>query len=352
MTTQSQLTTPTTKAPNPVLLLGKHKYPIGGDQMKRLLIVDALNAYLRAYIVDPSLSSHGQPIGGLKGFIKILQKLVRMTKPDQIMIVWDGPNGSAKRKIMNKDYKAGRKPIRLNRAFHNLTDNEELQNKIWQQSRIIEYLNEMPVIQFMLPEIEADDVISYATQMPYYNGWQKIIVSNDKDFMQLCDSETVLWRPTKDEVLNTSRIVEQTGVHPTNMALARAIIGDASDNLPGVKGAGFATVAKRIGFLAESETHTIDRVMDHCGAKLEESKLKFYTNVATNRELVEHNYKMMQLYSPIMSIQSKNIVTQGVENFEFGLNRTEIIGMMREDGFGELNWEELRTNLNRIVNEN
>ena len=320
--------------------------------MKRLLIVDALNAYLRAYIVDPSISTNGQPIGGLKGFIKILQKLVRMTKPDQVMVVWDGPNGSTKRKIMDKNYKAGRKPIRLNRAFHNLTDDEELLNKIWQQSRIIEYLNEMPVIQFMLPEIEADDVISYVTQMPYYKGWQKIIVSNDKDFMQLCDDETVLWRPTKDEILNATRIVEQLGVHPTNMALARAIIGDASDNLPGIKGAGFATVAKRLGFLSEGTTHTIDRVIEHCENKLEENTLKFYSNVADNRDLIQHNYKMMQLYAPVMSIQSKNIVKEGVENFEFGLNRTEIIGMMRKDGFGELNWEELRTNLNRIVNEN
>ena len=158
--------------------------------MKRLLIVDALNAYLRAYIVDPSISTNGQPIGGLKGFFKILQKLVRMTKPDQVMVIWDGPNGSAKRKIMDKNYKAGRKPIRLNRAFHNLTDDEELLNKIWQQTRAIEYLNNMPVIQFMLPEIEADDVISYVTSLSHYSGWQKIIVSNDRDFMQLCDEET------------------------------------------------------------------------------------------------------------------------------------------------------------------
>ena len=319
--------------------------------MKRLLIVDALNAYLRAYIVDPSISTNGQPIGGLKGFIKILQKLVRMTKPDQVMVVWEGPNGSAKRKIMDKNYKAGRKPIRLNRAFHNLTDDEELLNKIWQQTRAIEYLNNMPVIQFMLPEIEADDVISYVTSLSHYDGWQKIIVSNDRDFMQLCDEETVLWRPTKDEILNTTRIVEQTGVHPTNMALARAIIGDASDNLPGIKGAGFATVAKRLGFLAEANTHTIDRVIEHCEEKLEDSNLKFYSNVADNRDLIQHNYKMMQLYAPVMSIKSKAIVNEAVENFEFDLNRTEILGMMRDDGFGELNWEDLRTNLNRIVSE-
>ena len=53
------------------------------EGMKRVLIIDALNMYFRAYIVDPSLSTNGQPIGGVKGFLKILQKLVRETKPDQ-----------------------------------------------------------------------------------------------------------------------------------------------------------------------------------------------------------------------------------------------------------------------------
>ena len=63
--------------------------------MKRVIIIDALNMFLRAYIVDPSLSSNGQPIGGLKGSIKILQKLVRISQPDSIVIVWDGPNLAA-----------------------------------------------------------------------------------------------------------------------------------------------------------------------------------------------------------------------------------------------------------------
>ena len=89
--------------------------------MKRLLIIDSLNAYLRAFTIDPSISHHGQPIGGIKGFIKILQKLVRETRPDQIAVIWDGPNGSAKRKKMDKNYKDGRKPLKLNRAYHNLS---------------------------------------------------------------------------------------------------------------------------------------------------------------------------------------------------------------------------------------
>ncbi len=316
--------------------------------MKRVLIVDALNAYLRAYIVDPSISSNGQPIGGLKGFIKILQKLVRETKPDNIIIAWDGPDGSRKRKTMDKNYKAGRKPIRLNRAIRNLTEDEELANKMWQQKRIIEYMNEMPIIQVLIPQIEADDIISYVTQMKHYDGWQKIIVSNDKDFMQLCDDETVLWRPTVNEMLNTKRIVETTGVHPRNMALARAMAGDASDNLPGIKGAGLKTIQKRLPFLGEDKDYNIPDVLSYCIDNTKGSRVQFYNNVIENKKLVEHNYKMMQLYAPQMSVQAKQFTQEAVENFECDFNRTELIRMMREDGFGELNWEDLKSQLNKI----
>jgi 5'-3' exonuclease len=314
--------------------------------VKRVLVIDALNAYLRAYIVDPSLSTHGQPIGGIKGFFKILQKLVRDTKPDEIVVAWDGPDGSRKRKDMDKNYKEGRKPIKLNRAFHNLTEPEELRNKFWQQGRVMEYLNNMPILQIILPKIEADDVIAYITQMNYYKGWQKIIVSNDKDFMQLCDDETVLLRSVKKEVLNKRRIVEQVGVHPTNMALARAIIGDTSDNLPGIRGAGFKTVAKRLDFLASEKTYTIQEVIDFCEET--DSELKFFSKIIEGKDVIEHNYKMMQLYVPLMSFQSKTLVKESVEKFDSTFNKTEIIRMMKEDGFGELNWEDLKVNLNRI----
>ena len=313
---------------------------------KRVLIVDALNAYLRAYIVDPSLSTNGQPIGGIKGFFKILQKLVRETRPNHVIVVWDGPDGSRKRKTMDKNYKAGRKPIRLNRAFHNLTESQELQNKMWQQSRVIEYFNNMPIIQFMIEQVEADDVISYLVQSPNYSGWQKIIVSNDKDFMQLCNEETILWRPTKKELLNVNRIIEQTGVHPNNMALARSIIGDTSDNLPGIRGAGFASVKKRLPFLASEKDYTVDDVIEYC--ENSGTKLKFFTNIAEGQDIIEHNYKMMQLYSPQLSVQSKEHIKYSVENFECDFNKTEVIRLMREDGFGELNWDDLRAHLNKI----
>ena len=106
--------------------------------MKRVIIIDALNMMLRSYIVNPSLSRNGQPIGGLKGFLQSLQKLCRESKPDAVVIAWDGQGGSNRRRQMNKNYKEGRKPIRLNRDIRNLSEAEEVTNKIWQQTSLME----------------------------------------------------------------------------------------------------------------------------------------------------------------------------------------------------------------------
>jgi len=317
--------------------------------MKRVLIIDALNMFLRAYIVDPSLSTNGEPIGGFKGSIKIVQKLARMIKPDEIVIVWDGPNGSQKRRSIDKNYKEGRKPIRLNRNVKALSEDEELRNRVWQQTRSIEYFNEMPIVQVMLPEVEADDVISYLTRMQYYDGWQKVIVSNDKDFYQLCDEETVVYRPTSDIVYNKKRIVEELGVHPRNMALARSLVGDASDNLPGIKSVGFKTIQRRLGFLGADKDYTIDDIISYC-EKIDK-KLKFHDNIIAGEKIISHNYMMMQLYSPMLSPQSKDFVRNAVENFECNFNKIEIIKKMRDDGFGELNWKDLELHLNKINSE-
>ena len=317
------------------------------EQKKRVIVIDALNMFIRAYIVDPSLSTNGQPIGGIKGTIKILQKLVRMTEPDEIVMVWDGPNGSLKRKSIDKNYKEGRKPLRLNRAVHNLTDNEVIHNKIWQQTRVMSYFNEMPIIQIIIPEVEADDVISQVTKLEKYDGWQKVIISNDKDFLQLCNDSTVVYRPTSNQLVNKNRVIEEYGVHPKNMALARAIVGDASDNLIGIKGAGLISVKKRLSFLASEKDYTINELVDFC--EKADSKLKFFTNIIEGKEVISHNYKMMQLYAPLLSFQSKQFISESIENFQCTFNKTEILSLMREDGFGELNWEDLRANLNRIL---
>jgi len=316
--------------------------------MSRVLIVDGLNMFFRAYIVDPSLSTNGQPIGGLKGFLKILQKQIRETKPDEVIIAWDGHGGSRRRKSVNKNYKEGRKPIRLNRSIRNMTENEEMENKIWQQTRLFDYLNEMPIAQIVLPEVEADDVIAAVTNLDYYKGWQKVIVSSDKDFLQLCDHETVLYRPIQKVVMNRKKVIEEYGIHPTNMALARAIVGDKSDNLDGIAGIGLKTVAKRFPFMAESKNCTIDDLIDLC-ENHEDSKLKVYASIVEGREIIEQNYGLMQLYVPSLSPQGKQKIKYSVEKSEKHFNQTEINVMMLEDGMGVWDWSTIFTTMKRIV---
>jgi DNA polymerase-1 len=215
--------------------------------------------------------------------------------------------------------------------------------------RTIEYFNQMPIIQLVLERVEADDIISYVCGSPHYKGWQKVIVSNDKDFLQLCNEETVVYRPTTDKIETKKTVIESLGIHPTNMALARAMVGDASDNLPGVSRVGFKTIAGKLPFMSEERTITIDELLDYC--ENTDSKLKVYKNIRESKKIIEHNYKMMQLYSPLISVQGTQIIDHALQNFECDFNKTELLKLMMEDGFGELNWEELKTFLNRISRE-
>ena len=314
---------------------------------RRVMILDGLNMFFRAYIVNPSLSSNGQPIGGIVGFLKILQKLCRQVKPDHIIVTWDGAGGSARRKSANKNYKEGRKPIRLNRDIRNLSENEELQNKMWQHLRLFEYINLMPISQIMIDNIEADDVIAAVVNLPYLKDDQKVIISSDKDFIQLCDDKTVLFRPIQDEVLNENRVVEKYGIHPTNFALARAICGDKSDNLPGVAGIGLKTISKRFSFLSEAKNYCLDDVLKEC--KETESKLKVYQNIIDNEQLIRGNYQLMQLYAPNISYVAKEKIKNSVEELDYSLNKTSIRAMMIEDGFGAYDWSTLFQTLQRSI---
>jgi DNA polymerase-1 len=314
---------------------------------ERILILDGLNAFFRAYIVNPSLSTNGQPIGGLVGFLKILQKLCRQIKPDHVVIAWDGAGGSRRRKAVNKNYKEGRKPIRLNRDIRNLSENEELQNKMWQHMRLFEYINMMPVSQIMIDGVEADDIIAIVTNSAYLKDCQKIIVSSDKDFIQLCDDNTILFRPIQNEILNTNRIVDQFGIHPNNFALARAVAGDKSDNLDGVGSAGLKTIAKRFPFLAEDKTHEISTLLEHC--KDEEKKLKVHQNIIDKEKLIRQNYKLMQLYAPSLPIQAKQKIKSSILDLDFSLNKTAIRTAMIEDGFGAYDWSTLFQTFQRII---
>jgi DNA polymerase-1 len=319
-------------------------------EKKRVLIIDGNNNYFRAYIVDPSVSTNGQPIGGIKGFLKILQKLCREIKPNRVVICWDGNGGSTKRKLMNKGYKDGRKPIRLNRNIRNLSDNEEIDNKIWQMTRLVEFINEMPIIQLLLDGVEADDLISCVAQHRSIKNYNKIIVSSDKDFIQLCNDTTILYRPVQQQILNKKNIVTEYGIHPNNFCLARALSGDKSDNLDGVDGVGLATVAKRFPMLAEEKTYTIDDILTAC--QQTDKDIKAFKSILEHSDRVKSNYNIMQLGTPNISVQDSMKIDYALENSECTFNKTEIVKMMIQDGFGEGDWSELFLRLKMIQVEN
>ena len=313
--------------------------------MPRLMVVDGNNQYLRAYIVNPTLSTNGQPIGGVVGMLKILQKLCKEINPDQIVICWDGEGGSSKRKSMNKNYKEGRNPIRLNRDVRNLTENEELANKIWQQTRLAEYFNQLPIIQFLYPNVEADDVVSYVVNHQHYADWQKVIVSSDKDFIQLIDDKTILFRPIQEEILNVKRVLEEYSIHPSNFALARSISGDTSDNIQGIKGIGLATIAKRFPILAENKNYFISDLTNYA----EDKDGSVYEKVCDNVELIKENYDIMQLSSPQISIQTKTQIDNIIEEFTPEFNQMEFKKMSIQDGFGMVDFSSLFSVMKKFV---
>ena len=318
--------------------------------MKRVVVIDALNMFIRNYIVNPMISTNGNPIGGAVGFLNSVKKLMRESKPDQIIICWDGAGGSQKRRQTVKEYKQGRKPLRKNYKGEGMSVQSEKENMIWQQRILMEMLNEMPIIQLMLDRVEADDIISMISGSPKYKGWQKVIISSDKDFLQLLDGETVLYRPIQKKAWTKKTVIEEYGISPENFVLARAIAGDKSDNLAGIKGAGLPTIAKRLPFLIESEMHTLSKVYDHCANA--DGKLKFHERIVEDWDTVETNYKVMNLTPPSISVQGRRKVNYALDNFEFELNATELKCASVEHGFGSYDWSELMAMLRGIVEKN
>ena len=316
--------------------------------MKRMLIVDAQNQFIRSYIVNPTMSNHGHPIGGTVGFLQTINKLCADIRPDLFVIVWDGEGGSKKRRIKNKSYKSGRKPPRLNRWENTMSPEDADKNRLWQQVRTIDYVNATPMIQFREPEVEADDVISYIKSLPMFSKWQKVVVSSDKDFIQILDSKTLLYRPTQKEVLNSSRVVESYGIHPNNFAIARAMVGDKSDNIQGISGVGLKTVAKAFPFLSEDKSYFLNDIKKY-STKQAEGKLKVYQKVINEYATVCNNYSIMQLASPLISVRSANKIQDTFKNYEPMFNKTEFKKMMSIDGVSSLNLECLWRRFNSII---
>ncbi len=320
------------------------------ERKNRVILIDALNMFIRSYVINPTLDTKGRPIGGVIGFMKSLQKVCRELRPHEVVVCWDGLGGSQKRKAQNKNYKAGRKPLRFNRRMIELDPEAQEQNRIYQLIRLHEYLNEMPIIQLTVDGVEADDIIAHVVNHKRYTDWERVIISSDRDFFQLCDAGTVVYRPIQNEVITRGMLTMKEGIHPCNYALARAIVGDKSDNLPGIHRVGMKTVAKIFTFLEEAKQYEVKDIINHCESV--EKKAATHKNIIEGKEIIQKNYNLMQLYSPLISYTNKKSIDYNINEFEPEFNKTNIFKMLIEDGHASFKLDNLYAIMNSITRRN
>ena len=314
--------------------------------MKNVIIIDALNMFLRSYVISPHMDRKGNPVGGTIGFLKSLQKVSRDFNADEIIVAWDGHEGSQRKRSMNKDYKGGRKPVRFNRRMIELPPDQEKANKGYQQVRLMEYLNQMPVIQLVADFTEADDIIAHVINHNNYEGWHKTIISSDKDFFQLCREDVSIYRPIQKKTMTKDSIINEFKIHPKNFALARAMAGDASDNLPGIRGAGLKTIAKRFPYLVREDEYEVADIIRDCA--MQAKKLKIHENIQTGETLIKENYKIMQLYFPNIRPLNRQLMTKAVNDFEPFFDKIKFTQMLFDDDAGHLNFDALQYILRNI----
>ena len=314
--------------------------------MKNVIIIDALNMFLRSYVISPHMDRKGNPVGGTIGFLKSLQKVARDFNADEIIVAWDGHEGSQRKRSMNKDYKGGRKPVRFNRRMIELSPDQEQANKGYQQVRLMEYLNQMPVIQLVADFTEADDIIAHVINHDKYKDWHKTIISSDKDFFQLCREDVSIYRPIQKKTMTKDSIINEFKIHPKNFALARAMAGDASDNLPGIRGAGLKTIAKRFPYLVREDEYEVADIIRDCA--MQAKKLKIHENIQTGETLIKENYKIMQLYYPNIRPLNRQLMTKAVNDFEPFFDKIKFTQMLFDDDAGHLNFDALQYILRNI----
>jgi DNA polymerase-1 len=296
-----------------------------------LMIFDGLNAFIRAFGATPAYNEDGDHIGGITGFLYSIGKTVRDFRPSRCIIVFDGRGGSAKRKRIYGDYKANRaNKTRLRRHdHHDSTIEEEQESMRHQFSRLISYLDYLPVTFMAMDGIEADDAIAYIAQM-YETECKKItIVSTDRDFYQLVDDRIQVWSPIKKKMYDTQAVLDEFGVHPANMVVYRSFTGDASDNIPGISGIGPKTILKLVPELGDATEFTPEMLLEKCQQHQTESKS--WQKILDNSRILEQNYQLMNIKLLDIPAQTASKIRGIMEQPIPELNRAEFQRLFYED---------------------
>lgn len=192
--------------------------------MKKLYLVDVSSMFFRAFFALPRLSNEkGMPTNALYGFYAMAVKLLREIKPDYIAFCFDTKEPSFRNEIYD-DYKANR---------------DEMPSDLVPQVPYVKTICQAlgaPVVE--MPGFEADDIIGTLTHQGRKHGLEVVIVSGDKDFAQLVGSHVSMYDTMKEVRYDTDGVVAKWGVRPGQMIDYLSLVGDTSDNIPGVRGIG------------------------------------------------------------------------------------------------------------------
>lgn len=216
---------------------------------KKLLLVDGNSMLFRAYYATaygkPMTSSTGLPTNAIYGFALMLKKAIEIVQPDYILVPFDAGKHTFRHDLY-ADYKGGRKPAP-----------EEL---VAQFSLVRDYLDSFNIKWVEKADIEADDLIG--TMAKQNKDCHTVIFSSDHDLLQLVDDniEVMLMKKglTELEIVTPEYLKETMGIVPSQIIDLKGLMGDNSDNIPGVAGIGEKTALKLL-----SEYETVENVLDH-----------------------------------------------------------------------------------------
>ena len=194
------------------------------EQQAPLILVDGSSYLYRAFHALPPLTaSNGQPTGAVRGVVSMLRKMQADFKDSDIVVVFDA-KGKTFRDEMFAEYKSHRPPMP-----------DELRAQIEPLHQCIQAMG-LPMI--VHPGVEADDVIGTLAVQAEAKGESVIISTGDKDMAQLVSERVTLMNTMSNTVYDRDGVVEKFGVPPERIIDYLAIIGDTSDNIPGVPGVG------------------------------------------------------------------------------------------------------------------
>jgi DNA polymerase-1 len=280
------------------------------------------------------LNSDGHHIGGLTGFLKSVGYAIRMADPTKVVIVFDGVGGSSARRNLFPAYKANRNTSRMTNYSIFSSKDEETESINNQISRLIQYLQCLPVTVISIDGLEADDIIGYlANKFQAYEETARVtIMSADKDFLQLVSDKVHCYSPTKKKIYTPKDVLEEYGVSSNNFLNYKILMGDQSDNIPGITGLGPKKLIKLFPELLNDIKIELDEIISSSADKVDENKL--YLAVVERRHQLFINQQLMSLNGSFLSPENKQLVKDAFNN-SYELNIPIFLQLYHNDKLGE-----------------